>query len=58
MFQASNTLAPGGWGGLTVIIMLNSVQYGMKLDLSTGTELGNNADYFNCPQPVPGNKTD
>ena len=32
----------GGWVGPTVIIGLVSVQVELKLDLPTGTELGNN----------------
>ena len=40
-FQASNILVRGGWGGFTKIIILISVQVGLKLDLPTGTELGN-----------------
>ena len=46
------------WSSLTVIVMLISVQVGLTLDLSIGTDLGNNTGYFHCPQPVPDNKTD
>ena len=41
--SGSNILArAGGWGGLTVIIMLISVQVELHWDLPTGTELGKN----------------